>query len=97
MNEKTTTELELEDESEEDSMTVYLKTISGRQSVSNVTKSRKQIQSRKIGMNTSIPRGITHFAHQGEVQNDKKTLEENNIGADATIETSPRLSGGMEK
>ena len=48
-------------------------------------------------MNTSILRGITHLAHQGEVQNDKKTLEENNIGAEATIEMSPRLSGGMEK
>ena len=30
MNGKTTTELELEDEAEEDGMTVYLKTISGK-------------------------------------------------------------------
>ena len=98
MNGKTTTELELEDEAEEDSMTVYLKTISGKTISIKCDKKQKADTVSENGMNTSIPRGITHFAHQGEVQNDKKTLEENNIGAEATIEMSlPRLSGEMEK
>ena len=34
---------------------------------------------------------------QGKVLNDKKTIAENNIGADASIEMSLRISGGMEK
>ena len=51
----------------------------------------------KIEMKTSIPRGLTIFTHQGKVLNDKKTREENNIGAEATIEMSLRLLGGMEK
>ena len=41
-------------------------------------------------MKTSIPRSITYLVHQGKVLNDKKTAEENNIGAEATIEMSLR-------
>ena len=48
-------------------------------------------------MKTSTLRGITYLVHQGKVLNDKKTIEENNIGAEVTIEMSLRLLGGMEK
>ena len=48
-------------------------------------------------MKTSIPRGITYLTHQGKKLNDKKTTKENNIGAEAAIEMSLRLLGGMEK
>ena len=47
-------------------------------------------------MKTSIPRDITYLVHQGKVLNDKKATEENNIEAEATIEMSLRLLGGMK-
>ena len=53
--------------------------------------------SEKVEMKTSTLRGITYLVHQGKVLNDKKTIEENNIGAEAPIEMSLRLFGGMEK
>ena len=40
---------------------------------------------------------MTYLVHQGKVLNDKKTTKENNIGAEATIEMSLRIFGGMEK
>ena len=51
----------------------------------------------KNRMKTSIPRGTTYSVHQGKVPNDEKTIEENNIGAEATIEMSLRLFGEMEE
>ena len=99
MNGKDTTKPEHEDESEENYMTVYVKTISGGKTISIKCdkKSRKQIQFlQKIEMRTAIPRGITYLTHQGKVLNDKKTIEESNIGAETTIEMSPRLLGGLE-
>ena len=38
-----------------------------------------------------------HETNQGKVLNEKKTIEENNIGTDTTIVMSSRLLGGMEK
>ena len=38
---------------------------------------------------------MTYLVHQGKVMNEKKTIEENNIGAETTIETS--LLGGMDE
>ena len=40
---------------------------------------------------------MTYLVHQGKVMNEKKTMEENNIGTETTIEMSLRLLGGMEK
>ena len=40
---------------------------------------------------------MTHLVHQGKMLNDKNTIEEHNIGAEATIEMSLRTLGGMEK
>ena len=40
---------------------------------------------------------MTYPVHQGKVMKDKKTIEENNIGAKTTIEMSLRLLGGMEE
>ena len=39
---------------------------------------------------------MTYLVHQGKVMNEKKTIEENNIGAETTIEMSLRLLGGMD-
>ena len=40
---------------------------------------------------------MTYIVYQGRVLNDKETIEENNIGAEATIEMSLRLLGGTEE
>ena len=60
MNGKITTELELEDEPEENSMTVYVKTISGKTiSIKCDKKQKADTVSEKVEMETPIPRGIT--------------------------------------
>ena len=41
--------------------------------------------------------GFTSLVHQGKVLSDKKTIEENNIGAEAPIEMSLRLLVGTEE
>ena len=43
------------------------------------------------------PKRPTVLGEQGKVLKDKKTIEENNIEAGATIEMSLRVMGGMEK
>ena len=97
INEKITTELELEDEHEENSMTVYVKTISGKTiSITCDKRQKEDTVSEKVEMKTSIPRGITYLVHQGKVLNDQTTIEENNTGAEATIGMSQRLIGGMD-
>ena len=48
-------------------------------------------------MRAGIPRGITYLTHQGKMLNNKKTIEENSIGAETTIEMSLRLLGGTEE
>ena len=40
---------------------------------------------------------MTYLAHKGKVMVEKKTIEENNIEAEATLELSLRLLGGVEK
>ena len=40
---------------------------------------------------------MTYLVHQGKVMNEKKTIEENNIGAETTIEMSRRLLGRMDE
>ena len=70
-------------------MTVYVKTISGKQSESNVAKGRYRIG--KIELRTAIPQGFTYLTHQGNALDDKKTIEESNIETETTIEMSLRL------
>ena len=50
-----------------------------------------------VARKTSIPRDQLYLVNQGKVLNDKKTIEESNIEAGATIEMSLRTMGGMEK
>ena len=42
-------------------------------------------------MRTAIPQGKTYLTHQGNVLDDKKTIEESNIETETTIEMSLRL------
>ena len=80
------------------SMTVYVRTINGK--TISIKCERQQKAGRLLGIaerKTSIPRGMTYFANQGKVLYDRKIIEENNIGAEATIEMSLRIMGGMKK
>ena len=43
-----------------------------------------------------IPRSMIRLVHRGKMLSEKKTMKENNIEAEATIEMSLRLLGGME-
>ena len=61
-----------------------------RQSEVNATNSDE------VERRSSIPRGLTD-THQGKVRREKKTIEENNIGAETTIEMTLRLLGGMDE
>ena len=95
---KNTNEPELEDEFEENYMTVYVKTISGktiRIKCDRKQKSRYSIG--KIEMRTAITRGKTYHTHQGKVLNDKKTVEESKIEAETTIEMSLKKEEKKEK
>ena len=40
---------------------------------------------------------MTYLVHHGKVMNEKKTIEENNIGTETTIVLSLRLPAGMKK
>ena len=79
-------------------MTVYVKTINGKTSS---TKCDKKLEaatiSEEVERRSSIPRGMTYLVHQGKVMHEKKTKEENNIGAETMIEMSLRLLGGMDE
>ena len=79
-------------------MTVYVRTNNGKTISIKCDKQQKAATtSEKVERKTSIPRGMTYLAHQGKVLNDKNTTEENNMGAEATIEMSLSILGGMEK
>ena len=40
---------------------------------------------------------MPYLVYHGKVMNEKKTIEEDNIGTETTIEMSLRLLGGIEK
>ena len=50
-----------------------------------------------VDRKTLIPRDKLYLVNQGKVLNHTKTIEESNIEAEATIEMSQRIMGGMKK
>ena len=81
---------ELEDVIEENSMTIYVRTISGKTiSIKCDKKQKAATMMEKVERRSSIPRGMMYLAHR--VLNGKKTTEENKIGTETTIEMSLRL------
>ena len=75
-----------ESEKENDDLlevTIYVKTING-----------KTISIKCEGKMTAA---MTYLVHKGKVMSEKTTIKENNIEAEATIEMSLRLLGGMKK
>ena len=96
VSEKTTTELD--NALEENYMTFYVKMINGktiRQKCEG--KQTAAITADEVERRSLIPRGMTYLVHHGKVMNEKKTIEENNIVTETTIDMSLGLLGGMEK
>ena len=91
ISEKPTTELD--NALEEDYMTIYVKTINGKLVSIKYDKKQKAATKRR----SLIPPVMTYLVHHGKVMNEKKIIQENNIGTETTIEISMRLLGGMEK
>ena len=82
---------------EENYMTVYVKTIN-RKTISiryygNMTAA---VMLEEVERRTMIPRDMIRLVHKGKAINGKKSMKENNIKANETIEMSLRLLGGME-
>ena len=89
---------ELEDEIEENEVTIYVRTSSGKTiSIKCDKKQKAASTSDEVDRRSAVPRGMTYLVHHGKVMNQKKTIEENNIGTETTIETSLKLLGGMER
>ena len=51
------------------------------------------VVSDEVERRSSIPRDMTYLVHKGTMMNERKTIKENNIEAEATIEMSLRLVG----
>ena len=72
--------------------TIYEKTISIKCD-RNMTAA---VISDEVERRSSIPRDMIRLVHEGKMLCEKKTMRENNIEAEATIEMFLRLLGGME-
>ena len=91
-------EKENDDMLEENNMTVYVKMIYEKTtSIKCDRNMTAAVISDEVERRSSIPRDMTYLVHKGKMMNEKKTIKENNIEAEATIEMSLRLLGGMEK
>ena len=83
---------------EETYMTIYVKTINGKTfSLKCEGKMTAAVISEEVERRSLIPRDMTHLVHRGNQMSEKKTIKQNNIEAEATLEMSLRLLGGMEK
>ena len=95
LNEENTNEND--DLLEETYMMIYMKMISGKTiSIKCEGKQTAAVKSDEVERRSLIPRDMTYLVHKGKVMIEKKTIEENNIEAEASLEMSLRLLGGME-
>ena len=79
-------------------MTVDVKTNSGKTIIVKCDKKQRAATiAETVERRAAIPRDMTYLLNQGKVLNEKKTIEENNIGIDTTVVMSLRLLGGVEK
>ena len=82
---------------EENYMTVYVKMINEKTiSIKCHRNWTATVISDEVERRSSIPRDMIRLVHKGKMLSEKKTMKENNIEAEATIEMSLRLLGGME-
>ena len=83
---------------EETYMTIYVKTVNGK-TISTKCEGMMttSVISEEVEKISSIPRDMTYLVHRGKLMSENKTIKENNIEAEATLEMYLRLLGGMEK
>ena len=90
-------EMENDDMLEENYTTVYANTIYEKTlSIKCDRNMTAAVISDEVEIRSSIPRDMIRLVHKGKMLSEKKTMKENNIEAEATIEMSLRLLGGME-
>ena len=85
-------------ESENNMITIYVRTSSGKTISIKCDKKRKAVSILdEVERRCTIPRSMTYLVLHGKVLNEKRTIEENNIGTETTIDVSLRFPGGIEK
>ena len=90
--------VEPEGENEKNMITIFVGMSSGKTISIKCDKKRKAMSILdEVERRSSLPRSMTYLVHHGKVLNEKRTLEENNIGTEITIDMCLRLLGGMEK
>ena len=91
-------EKENDDMLEENYMTVYMKIIYEKTiSIKCDRNITAAVISDEVERRSSIPRDMIYLVHKGKMMSEKKTIKENIIEAEATIEMSLRLLGGMDQ
>ena len=86
-----------DDVPEKDNLTVYVKTINKKTiSICYYDSMKAAVMWEEVERRTTIPRDMTRLTHKGKSINGKKSMKDNNIKANETIEMSLRLLGGME-
>ena len=79
-------------------MTVYVRTINGK-TMSTKCEKRQSISRIKdeIERKTKIPKALQHLSNQGKILNERKSIQENNIVKETTLEMTLKLQGGMKE
>ena len=82
---------------EKNNLTIYVKTINKKTiSICYYESMKAAVMLEEVERRTAIPRDMTRLTHKGKAINGKKSMKDNNIDANETIEMSMRLLGGME-
>ena len=89
---------ENDDMLEENYMTDYVKMLYEKTiSIKCHRNMTAAVISDEVERRSLIPRDMIRLVHKGKMLSEKKTVKENNIEAEATIEMSLRMLGGVEK
>ena len=82
---------------EKNNSTIYVKTINKKTiSICYYESMKAALMLEEVERRTAIPRDMTRVTHKGKAINGKKSMKDNNIDANETIEMLLRLLGGMD-
>ena len=82
---------------DENNLKIYVKTINKKTiSIYYRDSMKAAVLLEEVERRTEIPKDMTRLTHKGKDINEKKSMKENNICTNETIEMSMRLLGGME-
>ena len=86
-----------DDALEENYSKIYVKTINKKTiSICYYDSMKAAVILEEVERRTAIPRDMTRLTHKGKDINEKKSMKDNNIDTNETIEMSMRLLGGIE-